>query len=65
MLVLKTCKTVEEEQAENYEQPEFVYDPDLGMANFEQPGFIGGTPSYTQKNNCFALDEFSNLVLYV
>jgi hypothetical protein len=64
MKLLKTYKTVEEEQAENYEQPEFVYDPDLGRPKFEQPGFIGGTPSSTQKNNCFALDEFSNLDLY-
>ena len=39
MQLLKTVKTVEEEQAEHYELPEFVYDPLFGKAHFNEPGF--------------------------
>ncbi len=64
MLVLKTCKTVEEEQAENYEQPKFVYNPFLGMTNAAQPNFRGDPRSDKLNDNCFPLDELSNLNYY-
>ena len=59
MQLFKTYKTVEEEQAENYERPEFVYDPLFGKAHFNEPGFQGFMPTES-----LDFDDWSNLDIY-